>query len=91
MTSVSFTACSFCRREAEQVAEGPAVSICERCIDDALGHAGALPVEGRCSFCRNATEIRAVDAANDVRICSGCLSFAREIVDHQRASAPGAL
>lgn len=90
--------CTWCERPPSEVAKliaGPAVFICDACVevaDQALRDAG--PREGaaraagagrRCSFCRKrATGERPV-AGGRANVCRECLRICREILDGRAA------
>jgi hypothetical protein len=79
------TSCSFCRTQTVDVAEGPEVSICKRCVDAASGSRANVDVAGVCSFCRKERVTALVDAAGNTRICVGCIEIARQVIEHERA------
>jgi hypothetical protein len=79
--------CSFCRAETGFIAEGPDVSICESCVNEAIAGVPRVGATNGCSFCRRDGNILLTNASDDVRICSECIQIARDVVEHQRTKA----
>ncbi len=93
---VSYLECSFCKKKQAEVVKliaGPAVFVCNECVDDCTAAlntgepSGSITMiidntaEARCSFCgKKPNEVEGIVGLSTARICDECITICREIL-----------
>jgi len=93
---VTYIECSFCGKKQYDVAKliaGPAVFICNECVEDCSGAlatrepTGSITIiirgtaDAKCSYCgRGPTEVAGIVGVPAARICDQCIKICREIL-----------
>ncbi len=90
--------CSFCgksQREVRKLIAGPAVYICDECIQLAIETIARARSEGgtttlRCSFCgKSPPKVKMLVAAETARICNECITLCKDIIAEEFAGQKG--